>query len=138
MGARGRLPKHTASTVIQYRTGVPSPPDWLDTDAKKEYRRAAAEIAATGNTLQQVDFAVLCAYAQAYADMARLSKRIRKEGEVVGGASGPIANPLIRSRALALQTIRTTSQKLGFSPADRGRVQVTPSSATKDALNAFV
>lgn len=138
MGTRGPLPKQAAVRTIQYRTGVPSPPDWLDADAKKEYRRAADEIAATGNTLQQVDFAVLCAYAQAYADMARLSKRIRKEGEVVEGASGPIANPLIRSRALALQTIRTTSQKLGFSPADRGRVQVASPSATKDALNAFV
>ncbi len=137
MGSRGPMPKASAP-VLQFRLGVPPPPDWLDEGAKAEYQRAAAELEAAGTALQQVDFAVLCAYAQAYADMARLSKRIRKEGEVVEGASGPIANPLIRSRALALQTIRTTSQKLGFSPADRGRVQVTPSSATKDALNAFV
>ncbi len=137
MGSRGPMPKASAP-VLQFRLGVPPPPDWLDEGAKAEYQRAAAELEAAGTALQQVDFAVLCAYAQAYADMARLSKEIRERGEVVDGANGPIANPLIRSRALALQTIRTTSQKLGFSPADRGRIGGKAPGSGKNPLNEFI
>lgn len=137
MGSRGPAPGVSKGT-LQFRDGVPSPPDWLDTEAQAEYNRAAEELLAAGAGLQQVDFAILCAYAQAYADMARLCVRIREEGEVVDGAGGaPIANPLIRSRSLALQTLRTTSQKLGFSPADRARVP-SKNVAAKDEFSEFV
>ena len=137
MGSRGPMPKASAP-VLQFRLGVPPPPDWLDEGAKAEYQRAAAELDAAGTALQQVDFAVLCAYAQAYSDLARLTKEIRDKGEVVEGYNGPIANPLIRTLALAFQTLRATAQKLGFSPSDRGRIGGKAPGSGKNPLNEFI
>lgn len=122
MGSRGPAPGAKAGTM-QLREGVPSPPPWLDEAAQAEYQRIVAERAAAGAPLRQGDYGALCAYAQAYSDMARIAIRLREEGEVIEGANlSPIANPLIRSRSLALQTLRTMAHALSLSTADCARV----------------
>lgn len=134
MGARGPAPKTKVGT-IKFRAGVPPPPAWLDAAAKAEYVRAVDELAAADASVQQPDMAVLARYAQAYSDVARLSQKIRDEGEVTQGVQGPVANPRLRALSLAHRTLAETCQKLGFSPADRARVPKAAASSKPD--NAF-
>ena len=134
MGSRGPAPKAKAGT-IKFRAGVPPAPPWLDDDAKAEYARAAEELEAAEASVQQPDMAVLARYAQAYSDVARLTQKIRDEGEVTMGVQGPVANPRLRALSLAHRTLAETCQKLGFSPADRARVPKAAASSKPD--NAF-
>lgn len=134
MGSRGPAPKAKSGT-IKFRPGVPPPPSWLDDDACVEYDRAAEELKQADASLQQPDMAMLASYAQAYADVARLTKKIRDEGEVARGPQGPVVNPRLRALAQAQRVLAQTCQKLGFSPADRARVPKAAASSKPD--NAF-
>lgn len=122
MGARGPAPKAKQQSAIKFRPGVPPPPDWLSDSAKIEYVRAAEELEAADGALQQVDLAALASYAQAYAEVARITKVIATEGDVIASPQGLKANPRLQSLALAQRSLATMMQRLGFSPADRARV----------------
>lgn len=138
MGLRGVAPKAKAGT-IKFRPGVPPPPAWLNDAAQAEYVRAVDELTSADASVQQPDMAVLASYAQAYADVARLSLQIREEGEVTAGVQGPVANPRFRALTIAQRTLAQTCQKLGFSPADRARVPKSAASSKPDnAFQAFV
>lgn len=137
MGLRGPSPKPKAGS-IKFREGVPPPPDWLDAAAADEYRRAVEEIAAAGSPPQQPDLAMLASYAQAYADVARLTKAIREEGEVLDGAQGPVANPRLRALSIAQRSLAQTCQRLGFSPADRARVPKGAAAGVENPFSKFV
>lgn len=135
MGLRGPASKKKEAASIKFRPGVPAPPSWLNAAGKAEYIRAAAELEAADGALQQVDLAALANYAQAYADVARLMVKIRREGEVTAGVQGPVTNPRIRALAGAQRMLLASMAKLGFSPADRARVP--KSAATGKPDNAF-
>lgn len=139
MGARGAIPRNAAKACIKFRAGVPPAPSWLDADAKKEYARAADELMAAEASLQQADFYVLATYAQACSDVARLTKQIRDEGEVITTPHGVQSNPRLRALSQAQRSLMSTTQKLGFSPADRARVPKSAASSKPDnAFSAYV
>lgn len=96
-----------------------------------EYNRAAEELEAADASLQQVDFACLADYAQSFSDVRRLTKEMRGK-EVVSTKQGEVSNPLLRHIMAARQTLRATSAKLGFSPADRARVPKAGASSRAD------
>ncbi len=121
MGSRGPAPK--PKSAVQYRTGVPPAPSWLDADALKEYSRAAREIARGSNTLQRVDVGALAAYAQAWSDVGRITALVRDEGELVTLPNGiRTENPRLATLARAQRILLQAAGKLGFSPADRARM----------------
>jgi P27 family predicted phage terminase small subunit len=126
MGARGPISQKAAG--LNFAAGVPPAPDWMDDGGRAEYERLIAEL---GSTLQQPDFAVVATHAQAFADVARLTTKIRGN-EVTDGPQGPVANPLLRFLAQAQRTLMQTSAKLAANPADRSRINVKP---TKNKAN---
>ncbi len=139
MGSRGPTTKAGKPGTIKFRAGVPTAPEWLDDEARAEYTRAVEELAAADASVQQPDMAMLATYAQAYADVGRLTKYIREEGEVTQGVQGPVANPRLRALSLAQRSLHNACQKLGFSPADRARVPKAAASSKPDnAFSAFV
>ena len=127
MGLRGPIPKQK-NNAISFNPGVPSPPKYLDAEAKKEYRRIVKELESSGADLQQPDMAMVSLYAQSYADVARLTEVIREEGEVIDGLHAKVFNPRIRALEAAKKSMSAACAKLGFSPVDRARV---PASKTK-------
>lgn len=131
MGSRGPAPKGKGAT-IKFRPGVPPAPDHLDEDAVAEYNRAAEELEAADASLQQMDMTALAAYAQAYSDVRRYTIALRGK-ETITTAQGEIANPLLRFLNQAHMTLRATSAKLGFSPADRARVPKAAASSKSEA-----
>jgi P27 family predicted phage terminase small subunit len=126
MGARGPISQR--KTSLSFAAGVPPAPADFDDVARAEYGRMAHEQAAT---LQQTDYATLIAYARAFSDVERFTKKLRG-AEVIDGPQGPVANPLLRFLAQAQRTLTQTSAKLGANPADRSRINATP---TKDKAN---
>lgn len=134
MGSRGPAPKSNSTDAIRLRPGVPPPPPWLDADAVAEYKRGAKELA-EANATQQMDAAALATYAQAYADVARLTVEIRKEGEIVRLPNGiGAANPKVALRAQAQRQLFQAIAQLGFSPVARTRV---PRGGGAKAANPF-
>lgn len=135
MGLRGPRPKPKGKT-ISFAMGLPPPPAYLDDAGKREYKKTKQQLESAGVELQQPDGTIVAIYAQAVADIARLTEEIRKEGEVVEGRqAGMVKNPKLAVLEAARKTVIAAGAKLGFSPADRARVPA----ATKQAIqgNAF-
>lgn len=119
MASRG--PVSQKKPTLVFEAGVPAAPDWLDDDAKAEFARVVAIIAEVPGHLQQVDFSTLNTYSQAFSDVKRLTVEVRGK-EMVQGSKGPYLNPLCNALAQSHNRMREAAARLGFSPADRARV----------------
>lgn len=141
MGSRG--PSPTPPDSIKFGPGVPPPPGWLSEDAVDEYVRVAAQLEIAGNAyLQQVDMSDLCTYAQAYADVCRLSGLVRGQGESLTSDKGNLyPNPNNNALSMAYTRMKNAAARLGFSPADRARISGRGKGLAgpkDDPLGAFV
>jgi P27 family predicted phage terminase small subunit len=136
MGARGPIGKSAAG--LKFTAGAPPAPAWLDATAKAEYERAVTELASIPDHIQQVDLAVLATYAQAYSDVCRLTKAVRREGDTVKSSKGTAyLNPKSIALASAHKRLQQASAKLGFSPVDRLRMTGKGKKGSGE-LDAFV
>lgn len=134
MGTRGPI-GNSGRQSIQYTAGRPKAPAWLSEDGRREYVRAARLM---GDTLTLADMATLAMYAEAYADFARLTIEIRKEGVTVVLTNGVVAsNAKCAQRDAAAKRMQSAAAKLGFSPVDRARVPAS-SKVAKDEFDQFV
>ena len=132
MGLRGPAPKDKTRRLVGYAKGVPAAPPWIDRNAKREYARITAIILQAGESLELVDMAALALYAQAYSDVARLTKLMRKEGETMMSerTGQKYLNPSWTILASARNQLMQATEKLGFSPHARSRI-TTPDNAKK-------
>lgn len=142
MGARGPLPKGR-KPALKFAPGVPPPPAWLDATARAEYARVVEELAANPDHLQQVDMSVISTYAQAYSDVCRLTRDVRKEGETLVSATKGTSylNPKVGALSAAYNRMREAAAKLAFSPVDRMRMSGKGGGTGKKGtgeLDAFV
>jgi P27 family predicted phage terminase small subunit len=132
MGLRGPAKKDKALRLVGFTKGVPVAPPWIDRNAKREYARITQIILRSGESLELVDMAALALYAQAYSDVARLTKQIRKEGETLPSVKTGqrYLNPSWTILAAARNQLMQATEKLGFSPHARSRI-TTPDNAKK-------
>lgn len=99
---------------------VPTPPEWLDEAARKQYQRTAETLDAANVELKASDFDVVASYAQAAADVARLTLEIRAEGELIDGYRGSqVKNPKLTVLRQASDRMRVEGNRLGISPKAR-------------------
>lgn len=134
-GSRGPKSKSTSSKKIKFESGIPSAPAWLDAVAKAEYKRVSTILLKVTDHLQMVDMSVLSTYSQAYSDVCRLTKSIRdddsskrkiKIGEALISDKGNLyLNPKVGALGNAYARMEKAASKLGFSPADRERLEAT-------------
>lgn len=139
MGSRGPAAKGASS--IKFAPGVPEAPEHLDDIARAEYTRVAEQMDQAGRDyLQQVDMAHLMTYAQSYADVCRLTKVVRTEGESLLSAKGGMyPNPNNNALQMAYNRMKVAAAALGFSPSDRNRIgNKTAGKAKADPLGEFV
>lgn len=114
MGRRGPQPA-TPPPPPANAGKLPPPPAWLDPEAADEYRR----IAAAHSGLTARDSATLANYAQALAEIAEHTRRLREEGPRIRGHRGDVLNPRIRARRDALAAMNEAAHALGLTPAAR-------------------
>jgi P27 family predicted phage terminase small subunit len=124
---------------VKFKAGIPAPPTFLCPSAKREYQRVAKLMKAAGDEyLQMVDLSTLAMYAQGYADVARLTKSIRADGESVVSDKGNLyQNPNVGALGAAYARMEKASAKLGFSPMDRGKIKEVEAKAEVNRFKRF-
>lgn len=117
--------------------GVPTRPEWLSAEAKREWRRVAPELARLG-LLTKVDRALLAAYCECWAQYVAAVKDIRKHGTTFTtdkGYEGP--RPAVGIAAKMIEKMGQLSAKFGFTPSDRAKLAM-PEPKQEDPFDAFL
>ena len=101
------------------------PPEWLDDDAKSEWRRIAPMLARLG-VLTETDGDALAAYCEAFTTWKTATKRIRQFGMVIKvGKTGieiPIMSPYVKIAHHAMQQMKGFLTEFGMTPSSRARI----------------
>jgi len=106
--------------------GVPDPPDYFGSIAKREWYKLIPEIQ-KANTLEQVDLPQLVLYCWYIQLITEQSKIIKKEGTTVkitnkGGHSYEVQHPALRTLNEAAEKVIRIASRFGFDPASRTKV----------------
>ena len=140
MAVRGRKPKPTALKVLEGNPGhrplnkkepmpkgrLPRCPDWLEDDAKKEWKRLGKVLAEMG-MLTHLDMMAFAGYCQAYARWKGAEEFITQHGDMVRTPNGylqqvpqvSIAQTNPQDHAEILRAVRPDS--VCPEPHDRGK-----------------
>jgi P27 family predicted phage terminase small subunit len=105
---------------------IPKPPTHLDKEAKKEWRRRAAELHRIG-ILTSIDVAALMAYCQNWSQARQAWMKLAEEenGPVVLSPAGyPMLNPWWTIKHQAEDRMMKAAVELGMTPSSRRRVNV--------------
>ena len=132
----GRKPKPTAIKVLEGNPGkrklnenepkpvmkAPPCPQWLEPEAKKEWRRLAKALEAMG-VLTEADMAAFAGYCQYYARWKEAEERITDRGLVIRTPSGyPQQVPYISIAQQYLKLMQQFAEQFGLTPAARSRI----------------
>ena len=136
MATKGRKPTPTAMKELEGNPGkralnknepkparkAPACPKWLDSDAKKEWRRLAKQMETMG-VLTEVDMAAFAGYCQAYARWKQAEERITDRGLVMRTPSGYAQQvPYISIAQQYLRLMNQFAEQFGLTPAARSRI----------------
>ncbi|SHH59136.1 phage terminase small subunit P27 family [Clostridium grantii] len=136
MAQRGRKPKPTAIKVLEGNPGKrqlnefePKPdkkpprcPAWLDSEAKKEWRRVSKQLVELG-ILTEVDMAAFAGYCEAYARWKEAEEFISKHGTIVKTPSGYWQQvPQVSIAQTYLKIMIKFCEQFGLTPSSRSRI----------------
>ena len=136
MATRGRKPTPTAIKELEGNPGkrplnanepkpekkAPSCPKWLESEAKKEWRRLAKEMEAIG-ILTDVDMAAFAGYCQAYARWKEAEEFITQHGTIVKTPSGYWQQvPQVSIAQTYLKIMNKLAEQFGLTPSSRSRI----------------
>ena len=117
--------------------GIPSRPEWLSPEAKREWNRVTRELDRIG-LLAKVDRALLASYCDCWGRYVEAVKDLRENGTTFTtdkGYQGP--RPSVGIAQKALQQMMQLSARFGFTPADRSKM-AAPSVEEEDPMEAFI
>ena len=132
----GRKPKPTDIKILEGNPGkrklnenepkpltkAPPCPNWLEPEAKKEWRRLAKALEAMG-VLTEADMAAFAGYCQSYARWKEAEERITDRGLVIRTPSGyPQQVPYISIAQQYLKLMQQFAEQFGLTPAARSRI----------------
>ena len=113
-----------ANDEPQPTKGVPSRPEWLAPEGKREWSRLAPELERMG-LIAHVDRAMFAALCQTWALYVDMVHDIREHGttfETDKGYQSP--RPEVGILFKSVETMRRISALFGLTPADRGRIHL--------------
>lgn len=150
MGARGPAPKPPDLKLLEgnpghrpIKTSGPKPrpvapkcPNWLDSDAKREWKRVAPELEALG-LLTQVDMAALAGYCQSYSLWKQCTEELAESGLTYTTDKGYVGQrPEVSIAARALADVRAFCVQFGLTPSARARMTL-PEAPDSDEDSPF-
>lgn len=98
------------------------PPAWLDTEAKKEWKRIAPILRRVG-ILSEVDEDALATYCTTYARWKEAERKVVTMGMVVKAPGGyPIMSPYLSIANKAMAQCQRMLVEFGMTPSSRSRV----------------
>lgn len=136
MAIRGRKPKPTALKILEGNPGhrplnfkdplpkgkLPRCPDWLEDDAKKEWRRLGKVLAEMG-MLTNLDLTAFAGYCQAYARWKAAEEFITKHGDMVRTPNGYLQQvPQVSIAQTNLKIMLKFCEQFGLTPSARSRM----------------
>lgn len=136
MAVRGRKPKPTAIKELEGNPGKrplnghePVPPksaircpNWLEAEAKKEWKRLAPALEAMG-VLTAVDITAFAGYCQAYARWKEAEEFITQHGSIFQTPSGYVQQvPQVSIAQQNLKIMQSFCSEFGLTPATRSRI----------------
>lgn len=135
MGTRGPVPQpdnvrslrgnpggHHAPARVKARPSAPNAPDWLDREAKAEWRRVVPELDRIG-VLSTIDRAALSAYCSAWSKFVQAEKLLQSDDLVAERRSGngPAKHPGWQIWREAATTVAMLAKELFITPNSRLR-----------------
>jgi P27 family predicted phage terminase small subunit len=110
--------------------GVPDPPDYFGSIAKREWYALIPEIQ-KANSLEQVDLPQLRLYCHYIGIAEEASIILKKEGYTTtttnkGGHSYEVQHPMLKALNEATEKVIRIAGRFGFDPASRSKVGVPP------------
>ena len=146
MAVRGRKPKPTALKLLEGNPGKrplnkrePTPPkgritcpDWLEPEAKKEWKRLAPSLEAMG-VLTVTDTMAFAGYCQAYARWKEAEEFISKHGSIFKTPSGYVQQvPQVSIAQQNLKIMQSFCSEFGLTPATRSRIAAATDDSEDD------
>lgn len=155
----GRKPQPTALKLVKGNPGKralnhqeakvalaePTPPEFLNTDAKVEWGRVVGTLYRAG-LMTELDRAVLAAYCQAYGRWAQAERALGRMADkdemnralMVKTHNGTaIQNPLVGTANKAKADMVRYAIEFGMTPSARSKVNATPDDHQEDKLKEF-
>ena len=148
MAQSGRRPKPTALKVLEGNPGkrplntkepkpkskAPKCPNWLEAEAKKEWRRMSKQLELMG-LLTEVDMAAFAGYCQAYARWKEAEEFISKHGTIVKTPSGYWQQvPQVSIASNYLKIMGKFCEQFGLTPSARSRLVADKSTDDFDIM----
>lgn len=145
MAQRGRKPKPTAIKVLEGNPGkrqlnsseprpnkkAPRCPNWLEDEAKKEWKRMAKQLEHLG-ILTEIDMAAFSGYCQAYARWKEAEEFITKHGTIVKTPSGYWQQvPQVSIAQTYLKIMNKFCEQFGLTPSSRTRINAEINKVTE-------
>lgn len=116
--------------------GLPAPPEWLDSDARRIYEGLAANPGIRA-VCTQADGITLGLLADALAVMRAAEAVIAKEGSTATGSQGqPCVHPAVKLCFEAWDRAMEAARELGMTPASRVGLAATPTAGKLDSCFA--
>jgi len=123
---------------------IPGPPDFLDTQAKKEWKRIAPELHLLG-LLAKVDYNTLAAYCHNYSIWIQATRKIKayasdNDGKLsyIGPKGNRLPIPEIAIANDAMKLMKDFASEFGMTPSSRTKVSVNSRETEEDPLLTFL
>lgn len=121
-----KSPTQTTAT----KSSRPTCPKWLDTEARKEWRRVCP-LLMERETLTKSDSSILAGYCAAYARWRKAEESL-KGGLTQEARHGTSPRPEVAIARDALTQMRALAAELGLTPNSRSRILPTPKNPVDD------
>ena len=136
MATRGRKPKPTAIKELEGNPGkrplnaneprperkAPRCPAWLDTEAKREWRRMGKVLEQMG-ILTELDMAAFAGYCQAYARWKEAEEFITQHGSMIRTPNGYLQQvPQVSITQTNMKIMLRFCEQFGLTPSARSRI----------------
>ncbi len=118
-------------------TCIPSPPDHLDGESLKEWKRITSELHTLG-LLSNIDSTALAAYCQCYGRWVEAEKGIKESGLMVKTTNGNIIqSPLVGVANKAMLMMHKFLVEFGMTPSSRTKVSAIKKEPEKKGFAAL-
>ena len=136
MAQRGRKPKPTVVKMLEGNPGkrslntneptperkAPSCPEWLEEEAKTEWKRMQEQMEHLG-ILTEIDMAAFAGYCQAYARWKEAEEFLTQHGTIVKTKSGYWQQvPQVSIAQTYLKIMNKFCEQFGLTPSSRSRI----------------
>ena len=111
----------------KFRPVLPPCPSWLDSHARKEWKRLGPELVRLG-LMTSADMAAFASYCASYSRLVLSQRTLKEKGLTFETPNGYVMpRPEVAISNSAMKLIKDFAIQFGFTPSARGRIQLPDS-----------